>query len=115
MNQVVEETRREDAVQSMVYEANARLRDPVYGCTNAISYLQKCLKDLQKQLEATREQILESRKQNDQLLEVLRDEPCHYSSIYFLAENNYVCGTNNFLSDDVDQFGFCTDRCQMIL
>nr|CAD1843439.1 unnamed protein product [Ananas comosus var. bracteatus] len=115
MLQVVEETRREDAVQSMVYEANARLRDPVYGCTNAISYLQKCLKDLQKQLEATREQILESRKQNDQLLEVLRDEPCYYSSIYFLAENNYVCGTNNFLSDDVDQFGFCTDRCQMIL
>ncbi|MCD9640749.1 LOB domain-containing protein 12 [Datura stramonium] len=32
---------RGDAVSSLVYEANARMRDPVYGCVGAISYLQK--------------------------------------------------------------------------
>ncbi|KAJ0798534.1 putative transcription factor LOB family [Helianthus annuus] len=34
------ESQRTDAVSSMVYEANARLRDPVYGCAGAICQLQ---------------------------------------------------------------------------
>ncbi|XP_019232740.1 PREDICTED: LOB domain-containing protein 25-like [Nicotiana attenuata] len=32
---------REDAVNSLAYEAEARLKDPVYGCVGAISVLQK--------------------------------------------------------------------------
>uniref|UniRef100_A0A803L8H7 LOB domain-containing protein n=1 Tax=Chenopodium quinoa TaxID=63459 RepID=A0A803L8H7_CHEQI len=32
---------REDAVNSLAYEAEARVRDPVYGCVGAISYLQR--------------------------------------------------------------------------
>uniref|UniRef100_A0A0D9ZTL9 LOB domain-containing protein n=1 Tax=Oryza glumipatula TaxID=40148 RepID=A0A0D9ZTL9_9ORYZ len=35
------EEQRADAVSSMVYEANARIRDPVYGCAGAICQLQK--------------------------------------------------------------------------
>ncbi|KAE8689622.1 LOB domain-containing protein 36 [Hibiscus syriacus] len=34
------DTARADAVSSLVYEANARVRDPVYGCVGAISFLQ---------------------------------------------------------------------------
>ncbi|CAI9273800.1 unnamed protein product [Lactuca saligna] len=41
---------RADAVSSLVYEANARMRDPVYGCVGAISYLQSQVSQLQMQL-----------------------------------------------------------------
>ncbi|XP_019259535.1 PREDICTED: LOB domain-containing protein 25-like [Nicotiana attenuata] len=41
---------REDAVISMVYEATARLRDPVYGCVGIISALQKHVFHLQSEL-----------------------------------------------------------------
>ncbi|XP_039004280.1 LOB domain-containing protein 4-like [Hibiscus syriacus] len=41
---------RDDAVSSMVYEANARVRDPVYGCIGAISSLQQQIYTLQTQL-----------------------------------------------------------------
>ncbi|KAK9065961.1 hypothetical protein SSX86_015363 [Deinandra increscens subsp. villosa] len=41
---------RGDAVSSLVYEANARMRDPVYGCVGAISYLQNQVSQLQMQL-----------------------------------------------------------------
>lgn len=33
-----------------MYEANARMRDPVYGCVGAISYLQSQVSQLQMQL-----------------------------------------------------------------
>ncbi|KAK1284150.1 LOB domain-containing protein 11 [Acorus calamus] len=39
--QELPESQRADAVSSMVYEANARIRDPVYGCAGAICQLQK--------------------------------------------------------------------------
>ncbi|KAI8535209.1 hypothetical protein RHMOL_Rhmol10G0155900 [Rhododendron molle] len=38
---------REDAVNSLAYEADARLRDPVYGCVGLISILQHRLKQVQ--------------------------------------------------------------------
>ncbi|CAA6657784.1 unnamed protein product [Spirodela intermedia] len=41
---------REDAVNSLAYEAEARLRDPVYGCVGYISVLQHRLKQLQEDL-----------------------------------------------------------------
>uniref|UniRef100_A0A803P7S0 LOB domain-containing protein n=1 Tax=Cannabis sativa TaxID=3483 RepID=A0A803P7S0_CANSA len=44
------EEQRSDAVSSMVYEANARVRDPVYGCVGAISSLQQQIDALQTQL-----------------------------------------------------------------
>jgi hypothetical protein len=44
------EHQRGDAVSSMVYEANARVRDPVYGCVGAISSLQQQIDVLQTQL-----------------------------------------------------------------
>ncbi|XP_074347993.1 LOB domain-containing protein 10-like [Apium graveolens] len=41
---------REDAVSSLAYEADARLRDPVYGCVGLISILQHKLKQVQSDL-----------------------------------------------------------------
>jgi hypothetical protein len=42
----------------MVYEANLRLRDPVYGCMGAISTLQQQVQSLQAELHAIRAEIL---------------------------------------------------------
>ncbi|KAK7305919.1 hypothetical protein VNO77_43832 [Canavalia gladiata] len=50
--------KRADAVSSLVYEAHARVRDPVYGCVGAISYLQNQLSQLQMQLAVAQAEIL---------------------------------------------------------
>ncbi|GKV20720.1 hypothetical protein SLEP1_g30802 [Rubroshorea leprosula] len=49
---------RADAVSSLVYEANARVRDPVYGCVGAISYLENQVSQLQMQLAVAQAEIL---------------------------------------------------------
>lgn len=45
-------------MSSLVYEANARVRDPVYGCVGAISYLQNQVSQLQMQLAVAQAEIL---------------------------------------------------------
>ncbi|MFS7895846.1 putative transcription factor AS2-LOB family [Helianthus anomalus] len=50
-------TQREDAVNSLAYEADARLRDPVYGCVGLISVLQHRLKQVQKDLEHAKREL----------------------------------------------------------
>lgn len=49
---------RGDAVSSMVYEADARVRDPVYGCVGAISSLQHQVAHLQTQLAVANAEIV---------------------------------------------------------
>nr|GMC69924.1 protein LATERAL ORGAN BOUNDARIES [Ipomoea batatas] len=49
---------REDAVSSLAYEAEARVRDPVYGCVGAISYLQRQVERLQKELDAANADLI---------------------------------------------------------
>lgn len=56
--QEVPESQRADAANSLVYEANVRLRDPVYGCMGAISTLQQQVQSLQAELNAVRAEIL---------------------------------------------------------
>ncbi|CBI23281.3 unnamed protein product, partial [Vitis vinifera] len=48
---------REDAVNSLAYEAEARLRDPVYGCVGLISVLQQRLKQVQSDLLAAKKEL----------------------------------------------------------
>ncbi|KAL3521294.1 hypothetical protein ACH5RR_019443 [Cinchona calisaya] len=55
----VPESQRADAANSLVYEANVRLRDPVYGCMGAISALQQQVQSLQAELNAVRAEILQ--------------------------------------------------------
>lgn len=49
---------REDAVHSLAYEAEARIKDPVYGCVGAISVLQRQVQRLQKELDAANAELL---------------------------------------------------------
>ncbi|XP_075078301.1 protein NLP7 isoform X2 [Nicotiana tabacum] len=56
--QKLPENQRSDAVSSMVYEANARVRDPVYGCVGAISYLQNQISFLQMQLAVAQAEVV---------------------------------------------------------
>lgn len=48
---------REDAVNSLAYEAEARLRDPVYGCVGLISILQQRLKQVQGDLYSAKKEL----------------------------------------------------------
>lgn len=50
-------SQREDAVNSLAYEAEARLRDPVYGCVGLISILQHRLKQVQSDLEQAKKEL----------------------------------------------------------
>ncbi|KAL3526391.1 hypothetical protein ACH5RR_011047 [Cinchona calisaya] len=65
----IQPDQREDAVNSLAYEAEARLKDPVYGCVGAISVLQRQVLRLQKELDAT----------NADLMRYARNEMPHYS------------------------------------
>ncbi|KAJ6748563.1 LOB DOMAIN-CONTAINING PROTEIN 4-RELATED [Salix purpurea] len=49
---------REDAVNSLAYEAEARVRDPVYGCVGAITFLQRQVQRLQKELDAANSDLI---------------------------------------------------------
>ncbi|GER25071.1 LOB domain-containing protein [Striga asiatica] len=61
MLQELPEHQRGDAVSSMVYEANARIRDPVYGCVGAISSLQNQIDTLQTQLALAQAEVVQMR------------------------------------------------------
>lgn len=66
------EGERADAASSLVYEANLRQRDPVYGCMGAISVLQQQVNALEAELEAVRAEILKHRYRHhagDRLIE----------------------------------------------
>ncbi|KAM7496377.1 hypothetical protein LguiA_020791 [Lonicera macranthoides] len=54
----VPESQRADTANSLVYEANLRLRDPIYGCMGAISALQQQVQSLQAELNAIKGEIL---------------------------------------------------------
>ncbi|GMH19161.1 hypothetical protein Nepgr_021002 [Nepenthes gracilis] len=53
----VPEEQREDTVNSLAYEAEARLRDPVYGCIGAIALLQRKMAELQHDLAVARARL----------------------------------------------------------
>lgn len=53
----VPEEQREDTVNSLAYEAEARLRDPVYGCIGAIAILQRKMAELQHDLAIARARL----------------------------------------------------------
>ncbi|KAK3140627.1 hypothetical protein QOZ80_5AG0403500 [Eleusine coracana subsp. coracana] len=57
----VHESQRADAANSLVYEANLRLRDPVYGCMGAILTLQQQVQALEAELAAVRADIVRHR------------------------------------------------------
>ncbi|XP_057780232.1 LOB domain-containing protein 15-like isoform X1 [Salvia miltiorrhiza] len=71
----VPESQRADAANSLVYEANVRLRDPVYGCMGAISALQQQVQVLQAELNAVRTEIFKYKYKESNML------PSHHASL----------------------------------
>ncbi|BAT94439.1 LOB domain-containing protein 1-like [Vigna umbellata] len=69
--QELPESQRADAVSSMVYEANARIRDPVYGCAGAICQLQKQVSELQAQLAKAQAEVVNIQCQQANLVALI--------------------------------------------
>uniref|UniRef100_A0A0D9WC80 LOB domain-containing protein n=1 Tax=Leersia perrieri TaxID=77586 RepID=A0A0D9WC80_9ORYZ len=69
--QELPEENRADAVSSMVYEANARIRDPVYGCAGAICQLQKQANELKAQLARAQADLAAARASHAHLVALL--------------------------------------------
>ncbi|KAH7423601.1 hypothetical protein KP509_12G063300 [Ceratopteris richardii] len=57
----VQESQRADTANSLVYEANARIRDPVYGCMGIISALQQQARNLQAELNVVKSEVMRYR------------------------------------------------------
>lgn len=69
--QEIPESQRADAVSSMVYEASARIRDPVYGCAGTICHLQKQINELQEQLAKTQAEIINKQFEQANLMTLI--------------------------------------------
>ncbi|ONK62432.1 uncharacterized protein A4U43_C07F3800 [Asparagus officinalis] len=69
--QELPENQRADAVSSMVYEANARIRDPVYGCAGAICQLQKQVNELQADLARAQAELINMQTQHANLVALI--------------------------------------------
>lgn len=105
MFQDLPESQRADAVSSMVYEANARIRDPVYGCAGAICHLQKQVSELQAQLAKAQADVINMQCQQDNLVAILcmdfqqqqqqpqyqqQQQPFEFNGSFFLEDGNLV-------------------------
>ncbi|XP_010475567.1 PREDICTED: LOB domain-containing protein 1-like [Camelina sativa] len=69
--QELPESQRTDAVKSMVYEAEARIRDPVYGSAGAIYHLQRQVSELQAELAKAQVEMVNMQLQRSNLLELI--------------------------------------------
>ncbi|TKY48495.1 LOB domain-containing protein 11 [Spatholobus suberectus] len=69
--QELPESQRADAVASMVYEAGARIRDPVYGSAGAICQLQKQVNELQAQLAKAQAELVNMQLQQANLVALI--------------------------------------------
>lgn len=59
---------RVEAIDSLVFEASARLENPAFGCTDIIHQLQRQVSDLQSQITTTQTTIQKIRSQQAVLL-----------------------------------------------
>ncbi|GAU29402.1 hypothetical protein TSUD_149720 [Trifolium subterraneum] len=78
---------RSDAVSSLVYEAHARVKDPVYGCVGAISYLQNQVSDLKMQLAVAQAEILCIQMQHEEPVMQNSDIALDHKSSYLLQND----------------------------
>ncbi|KAH6814607.1 LOB domain-containing protein 1 [Perilla frutescens var. frutescens] len=92
------ETQRADAVSSMVYEANARLREPVYGCAGAIFQLQKQVNELHEQLAKAQAELVNMQCQNANLMAIICMEMSSQSSQALISQNDQHFSDYNLAS-----------------
>lgn len=58
----------------MVYEASARIRDPIYGCAGSIFHLQRQINDLQGELAKAQAEVLRMHCQQANLMTLIWKE-----------------------------------------
>ncbi|GLJ33753.1 hypothetical protein SUGI_0678460 [Cryptomeria japonica] len=66
--QEVEADKRGDALNSMLYEASARVNDPIYGCAAEVYQLQKEIAELESQLATTKAELNQMRSEYGKLV-----------------------------------------------
>ena len=86
----------------MVYEANARIRDPVYGCAGAICQLQKQVSDLQAQLARAQADLVNMQAQQANLIALVCVEMAQSQQppAESLITSPYVSQNDTFFLDD---------------
>ncbi|CAI9773919.1 unnamed protein product [Fraxinus pennsylvanica] len=95
------ENQREDAVNSMVYEASARTRDPVYGCAGTICQLQNQVIELQTELAKAHAQILNMNMKSREITnseDFIPEQMLQYQEI--LIPQHPYDNSSSFFSDD---------------
>lgn len=112
--QELPESQRADAVSSMVYEANARLRDPVYGCAGAISQLQNQVNQLQAQLAKAQAEVVNMQCQQANLMTMIYMEiakspqaslPQSFNNFSDTSPHSFQSSYNNHVSFDDNTSG----------
>ncbi|GMJ14830.1 PEACOCK 1 [Hibiscus trionum] len=88
---------RADAVSSLVYEANARVRDPVYGCVGDISYLQSQVSQLQMQLAVAQTEMLCMQMQQESAFPT-QIQPAGDNKSFFLHTNHNLDSISQYLN-----------------
>ncbi|XP_059626935.1 LOB domain-containing protein 12-like [Cornus florida] len=86
---------RADAVSSLAYEANARVRDPVYGCVGAISCLQNQVSELQMQLAQAQAEMLCIQMHQDPTLPIRTDPPNNFPHYHTFDSSTNVMQYHN--------------------
>ncbi|XVF69380.1 hypothetical protein PTKIN_Ptkin11bG0076800 [Pterospermum kingtungense] len=106
--QELPESQRADAVSSMVYEASARIRDPVYGCAGAICQLQKQVNELQAQLAKAQAEVFNMQLQQTNLVALLcmevaqSPQPNSHQSVdtFISSPQSYQSNHLSFMEDN---------------
>ncbi|XP_042518472.1 LOB domain-containing protein 23-like [Macadamia integrifolia] len=88
------ESQRADAVDSMVYEAKTRIREPMYGCAGVVSSLQKLINQLQMELATAKAQLLNKTSQQEYL--PLTNYACLEMEEAHQLEDFMFCGTTPY-------------------
>ncbi|KAF8007464.1 hypothetical protein BT93_K1469 [Corymbia citriodora subsp. variegata] len=97
--------RRQDAVVTISYEAQARLADPVYGCVSTILALQQQVATLQAELSLVQTQLLSSRyavasafQAPEMMQQPQPAHPYHLPMLQPEYSNNSSATSNNFIN-----------------
>ncbi|XP_055815242.1 LOB domain-containing protein 1-like [Solanum dulcamara] len=89
-------TQRADAVNSLIYEANARMRDPIYGSAGVISNLHDQMIKLQAQVALAQAEISNLKSQNANLMTLIHKQnsspdPFLDSTLFPYDDDNNNC------------------------
>ncbi|KAF5742519.1 LOB domain-containing protein 1-like [Tripterygium wilfordii] len=94
------ESQRADAVSSMVYEASARIRDPVYGSAGAVFQLQKQLSELQEQLAKAQAELVNMQSQKANLVALFCMEMAQSGEATVLYQQQHQQQQQDYINTD---------------